>query len=96
MSQICQLCGENETEESTHNRICDACYDNAGNYLETNMHLIKAIPYLIDACNLAEEEISQWNEVMGGSEDPRTQAAIDALNDALAMNTKKHPQSKPQ
>ena len=88
MSQICQLCGENETQEETQNRICDACYDNAGHYLENNVHLINAIPYLVEACILAEEEISQWNEVMGGSEDPRTQAAIDALNGAIAMTTK--------
>jgi hypothetical protein len=38
---------------------------------------------LLDACYLALEEIEQWDEVMGGSEDPRTRDAIDALKSAI-------------
>lgn len=49
MSMICLLCGENETPEGEQLfRICDSCYGNAGHYLETNIHLIRAIPALID------------------------------------------------
>ncbi|MFO0966151.1 MAG: hypothetical protein U0793_11285 [Gemmataceae bacterium] len=38
---------------------------------------------LVHACNLALEEILQWDEVMGGSEDPRTRETIDALKTAI-------------
>ncbi len=46
--------------------------------------LFAAAPETLDACYLALEEIQQWDEVMGGSEDPRTQTAIDALKLAIA------------
>lgn len=80
---ICPLCNENETPDG-HNTICDPCYDNAGTYLERNIKLIKAIPYLMDACNPALTEIDQWKAVMGG-DDPRTDVAITALEEAIAM-----------
>ncbi|MFO1043312.1 MAG: hypothetical protein U0941_16075 [Planctomycetaceae bacterium] len=51
---------------------------------EADARLIAAAPDLLDAAYLAWEEIDQWNETMGGSEDPRTQEAIDALADAIA------------
>lgn len=88
MSQICLLCGENEMQETTHHRICDACYDNAGDYLESNVHRIKAIPYLIEACKLAESEICELDELVGVNDDPQTQATIDALYEAVAMATR--------
>ena len=82
MSRICLHCLENVT--TNRHMICDPCYNNAGDFLEANVRLIKAIPFLIDACHLALAEIDQWNEVMGGSEDPRTDAAIKTLEEALA------------
>ena len=85
MSKNCLACSENETN-NFHN-ICDPCYDNAGEFLEQNIHQINAIPYLINAAWLALEEIDQWVEVMGGSEDPRTAAAIKALVEATSMAT---------
>lgn len=45
---ICLHCQENKTTGS--NRICDTCYDNAGEFVERNINHIKAIPYLLDAC----------------------------------------------
>lgn len=39
-------------------------------------------PDLLDACYLAQEEIEQWDETMGGSDDPRTKEALDALQSA--------------
>jgi ribosomal protein L37E len=41
-------------------------------------------PDLLAACGLALEEILQWDEIMGGSADPRTAAAIKALKNATA------------
>jgi hypothetical protein len=38
---------------------------------------------LLNAGNLALEEIEQWVEVMDGSEDPRTQVAIKTLKSAI-------------
>lgn len=46
MLKICLLCCDNETSAS-HHILCDACLDNAGHYLETNLTIIKAIPDLI-------------------------------------------------
>ena len=83
MSCICLLCEENETT-GRHN-ICDLCYENAGDDLEGNARRIAALPSLLAACTLALDEIDQWKEVMGGSEDPRTDAAITALEEAIAM-----------
>lgn len=85
MSHICPHCQENETT-GTH-VICDPCYENAGEFIEQNIKRIKAFPYLLDACTLALDEIDQWNAVMGGSDDPRTQEAIRALEEAIAMAT---------
>lgn len=81
---ICLLCGENETPDCTHDRICGRCYENAGDYLEQNIHLIKAIPYLLDAAEMALEEVEQWNDAMGRSTDPRTRITIETLRDAIA------------
>jgi len=50
----------------------------------------KSQPHLLDACYLALEEIEQWDQVMGGSEDPRTQEALDALRAATAKAHGKH------
>ena len=41
-------------------------------------------PALLDAAELAVAEIDQWDEAMGGSKDPRTKEAIDALDSAIA------------
>lgn len=49
MSHICLLCTENETPGSD-SKICDRCYDNAGEYLERNADRIKALPYLLETC----------------------------------------------
>ena len=87
MSRICLHCRENET--AGNHKICDTCFDNAGDFLETNVEVIKAIPWLLEACGLALDEIGQWVEVMGGAEDPRTRQAIDALNEAIAKATAK-------
>jgi hypothetical protein len=46
MSQICLHCQENET--NGNHKICDPCYDNAGDYLEQNVERINAVPYLLD------------------------------------------------
>lgn len=43
-----------------------------------------AVSDLLYAAYLALEEIEQWDEVMGGSEDPRTTEALDALRSAIA------------
>lgn len=56
MSKICFLCGENETPEgSVSHNICDRCFDNAGDYIETNIYMIRALPYLLEACYAALE-----------------------------------------
>lgn len=91
MSKICLLCGENATS-NPHYQLCDPCFDNAGNYVETNIRSITSIPYLLDAAYLALAEIDQWNDVMQ-SEDPRTAVAIDALRDAIRRAHEKNPQS---
>ena len=49
MSRICLLCTENKTPGS-ESKICDPCYDNAGEFLERNVDRIKAIPYLLETC----------------------------------------------
>jgi NMD protein affecting ribosome stability and mRNA decay len=85
MSRICLHCGENDTT-GTH-RICDTCFNNAGDFLDANVEKIQAIPWLLEACGLALDEIGQWVEVMGGAEDQRTQQALDALNEAIAKAT---------
>ncbi len=51
--------------------------------------LISAAPDLLDAAFLALDEIEQWNEIMGGSEDPRTAEAITALEAAIDKATGK-------
>ena len=45
----------------------------------------KSQPDLLRACGLALEEILQWDQVLGGSEDPRTREAIAALKAAIAQ-----------
>jgi hypothetical protein len=87
MSRICLHCREDETT-GTH-KICDTCFDNAGDFLETNVERIKAFPWLLEACGLALDEIGQWVEVMGGAEDPRTRHTLAALNEAIAKATAK-------
>lgn len=51
---------------------------------EANAYRMAAARRLLAACYLAVEEIEQWDEVIGGSEDERTQIAIGALRDAIA------------
>jgi hypothetical protein len=87
MSRICLHCEENET--TGPHKICDTCFDNAGDFLETNVERIQAIPWLLEACGLALDEIGQWVEVMDGAQDPRTQQTLDALNEAIAKATAK-------
>ncbi len=53
MSEICLHCQENETHG--HYKICDSCYDDAGNYLERNIELIKAIPVMLDLLSQSRE-----------------------------------------
>lgn len=78
MFQHCLLCRENETTDDRTD-LCDACYDNAGRYLDTNIRLIVAIPFLLDACQtaLAELHCPDGDDAECG--------AIAALKDALAM-----------
>jgi hypothetical protein len=49
------------------------------------------IALLVNAAWLALNEIDQWVEVMGGSEDPRTKEAITALEEAVKA-AEKRPQ----
>ena len=58
MSRICLLCDENETPDG-HNNICDPCFDNAGEYVERNINLIKAIPDLLEA---ATAVVANWEK----------------------------------
>ena len=46
-------------------------------------HRYQTQPALLDACELAFDEIAQWDELMGGSEDPRTAHAMEALREAI-------------
>ena len=49
MSRICLLCTEHETPGSD-SKICNPCYDNAGEFLERNANRINAIPSLLETC----------------------------------------------
>jgi hypothetical protein len=61
MSMICLHCGENETPEGQEcHRICDPCFNNAGEYIEANIHLIKAIPGLLDVLEASRLVIANW------------------------------------
>jgi len=57
--------------------------------IAANTVLISAAPDLLDAAFLALDEIEQWNEIMDGSEDPRTAEAIAALEAAIDKATGK-------
>lgn len=71
-------CTMNEKTEGYHKEtLCREC----------ESELLDVVEDLTHAMSLALEEIEQWKEVMGGSEDSRTEDAIDALRDAL---TKAH------
>ena len=81
MSNLCPLCAENETPEGrTH--LCDTCYDNAGEYLDTNIHLILALPHLLGACETAIAELHCPDG------DDAECGAIVELKDAVAMTEK--------
>ncbi len=74
----CKTCGS-EIVETVNDGIfregeCDAC----------EYQRYQSQPDLLDAAYLALEEIQQWDQVMGGSEDPRTQEAIEALKASIA------------
>jgi hypothetical protein len=57
---------------------------NDGECGECERRRYESQPALLDAAERAVEEIAQWDEVMGGSEDPRTKEAVDALDAAIA------------
>lgn len=78
MSTLWLLCAENNTPGG-RTRICDECYNNAGNYLDTNIHLILAIPQLIGACEAALADLHCPDG------DDSECGAIAAMKDALAM-----------
>ncbi|MBI3468314.1 MAG: hypothetical protein HY000_35370 [Planctomycetes bacterium] len=74
-------------DTSAFSRICDIPHKADGTIPDcrlANARLIAAAPDLLAACYTAVEEIEQWNEVMGGSEDPRTHEAIRELGEAIA------------
>lgn len=63
MSNICLLCGENETPEgSVFHNICDRCFDNAGDYIETNVHCLLAFPYLLESLKDAADALDDFYE----------------------------------
>lgn len=72
----CKTCGseivETINDSNFHGGECGAC----------EYQRYQSQPDLLDACYTALDEIEQWDDVMGGSEDPRTQEAIDALKEA--------------
>ena len=83
MSMICLHCGENETPEGEPLfRICDSCFDYAGDYLETNIHLIRAIPELID---LAKTFRAACEERIGVLKDERLEdhAWLEDIDDQI-------------
>jgi hypothetical protein len=81
MSTRCLLCQANNTPGG-HTHICDECYDNAGNYVDTNIHLILALPYLLDACETALRDLHCPDG------DDAECGAIALLKDAIAMTKK--------
>ena len=56
-----------------------------------NASVLAASKDLLYAAYLAIEEIEQWVAVMGGSEDERTAAAIEALREAIDRAEGKTP-----
>ena len=48
MSRVCLVCQENETAEGTHRKVCEACYENAGDELERHVELYVAAPALAE------------------------------------------------
>jgi hypothetical protein len=58
MSRICLHCHENETPDG-HNKICDACFDNAGNWIEQNVVMIEAGPKLLKALKHALRRLNE-------------------------------------
>ncbi len=78
-SAYCTTCGSEIVET-----INDSCF-NDGECGPCEYQRYRSQPKLLDACELALEEIKQWNEVMGGSEDPRTHEAITALRAAIEI-----------
>jgi hypothetical protein len=73
----CKTCGS-EIVETVNDSIfrdgeCDGC----------EYARYRSQPDLLATCYLALDEIEQWKEVMG-SQDPRTDEAIEALKRAIA------------
>lgn len=90
MSRLCLLCGENETPEGKNLLICDTCFDHAGNYLEQNARLIKAIPHLVaalkglvDAFDMPDV-LEHEDDLKSGVHDPAS-CALCSAQAALAM-----------
>lgn len=81
MSKLCLLCGQKEKAESRTN-LCDDCYNNAGEYIDTNIHLMLALSELVTACEtaLAEFHCPDGDDAECG--------VVAALKDALAMTKK--------
>ncbi len=77
----CETCGseivESINDSNFHEGECGPC----------EYHRYRTQPELLHACGLALDEIDQWVEVIGGSEDPRTAFAVHALVAAIAEAT---------
>jgi len=97
MPTICLLCGENETPDATHS-ICDPCFNDAGNYIETNIHMILAIPDLLKCTRylrlVCEDRLSIERET---DNDPEVVKHYELLfadaNAAIAISKNKGPHS---
>lgn len=82
MSHICPHCGENETT-GTH-IICDPCYDNAGEFLERNSKLIKALPDLLALARTFKAACVEHIDVLTEEVNSGFSLDLDAAHDRIA------------
>jgi len=83
ISQICLLCGENETQEGTQkHKVCDQCYENAGDYLEQNVEMLALIPDLIDVCTQACDWFSDPKDETEDAMFSLTASVLNKVSDA--------------
>ncbi len=86
-SPHCKTCGSEIVET-----INDSCF-NDGECGPCEYQRYRSQPDLLEACQIALEEIEQWDEVVGGSEDPRTAEAIKALTSAIDGACESRPET---